>query len=113
MVEAMVERTPEYFCQFAKQYHYFICQSEPLLDHTVTKNFAYSLHKNDDFCKVLGFHSHVISSNDHLPESFKSTASKRFIIPCLFTCFKLLIKSNLTNTIFSGEKFNKIDEAVD
>ena len=112
MVEAMVERTPEYFRQFSKQYRYFICRSEPIFDHTVTKNFAYSLHMNDDFCKVPGSHYHVIASNDQLPNSFKSTASKPFIIPCLFTCFKLLIKFNLTNTIFRGEIMNKIDEAV-
>ena len=49
MVKAMVERTPEYFRQFAKQYRYFICQSEPIFDHTVTKNFAYCLHMNDNF----------------------------------------------------------------
>ena len=112
MVEAMVERTPEYFRQFAKQYRYFICQSEPIFDHTVRKNFAYSLHMNDDFCKVPGFRYHFIASNGQLPDSFKSTASKTFIIPCLFTCFKLLIKTNLTNPIFGGEILKKIDEVV-
>ena len=40
MVEAMVEHTQEYFRQFAKQYCYFIFRSEPIFDHTVTKNFA-------------------------------------------------------------------------
>ena len=112
MVEAMVERTPEYFRQFAEQYRYFISRSEPIFDHTVTKHFAYSLHMNDDFCKAPGSHYHVIASNDQLPDSFKSTASKPFIIPCLFTCFKLLIKTKLTNTVFRGEIMNKIDEAV-
>ena len=108
----MVERTPEYFPQFVKQYRYFICQKEPIFDHRVTKNFAYSLHLNDDFCKVPGFHYHVIASNDQLPDSFKSSASKPFIIPCLFTCFKLLIKTNLTNTVFCAEIMKKIDEVV-
>ena len=108
----MVERTPEYFRQFSKQYRYYICRSEPIFDHTVTKNFAYSLHMNEDFCKVPGSHYHVIASSDQLPNSFKSTASKPFIIPCLFSCFKLLIKTNLTNTVFRGKIMNKIDEAV-
>ena len=67
---------------------------------------------HDDFCKGPGFHYHVIASNDQLPDSFKSTASKPFVIPCLFTCFKLLNKTNLTNTIVRGERMNKIDEAV-
>ena len=64
MVEAMVERTPEHFVQFANQYLYSICQSEPIFDHTVTKNFAYSLHMNYDFCKAPGIHYHVFASND-------------------------------------------------
>ena len=29
------------FLEFAKQYRYFICQSEPIFDQTVTKNFVY------------------------------------------------------------------------
>ena len=98
-------------CQFAKQYRYFICQSESIFFHTVTKNFADSLHLNEKLCKVPGF-NYVIASNDQLPDSFKSTASKPFTMPCLFTCFKLLIKTNLTNTIFREEIMNKIDEAV-
>ena len=108
----MVERTPEYFCQFAKQYRYPICQSEPIFDHTVTKNLAYSLHLNDNFCEVPGFHYHVIASNDQLTDSFKSTASKPFIIHCLFTCFQILQRTKLTNTNFCGEIMIKIDEAV-
>ena len=108
----MVERTPEYFRQFSKQYRYFICRSQPIFDHSVTKNFAYSLHMNDDFCKVPGSHYHVIASNDQLPDSFKYTASKPFIIPFLFNCFKLLIKTNSANTVFCGVIMNKIDEAV-
>ena len=107
MVEARVERTPEYFRQFAKQYRFFICQSEPIFDHTVTENFACSLHMNDNFCKLPGFHYHVIASNDQLPDFFKSTASKRFSIPCLFTYFKLFIKNNLSETIFRGEIMKK------
>ena len=108
----MVERTPEFFRLYSKQYRYFICRSEPIFHHTVTKNFAYSLHMNDDFCKVPGSHYHVIASNDQLPNSVKSTASKPFIVSCLFTCFKLLLKTILTNTVFSGQIKNKIDEAV-
>ena len=112
MVEALVERTPEYFRQLAKQYRYFICRCEPKFHHTVTKNFAYSLHMDDDFCRVPGSHYHVIASNDQLPDSFKSKASKQFIIHCLFTGFKLLIKTDFTNTDFRGEILNKIDEAM-
>ena len=84
----------------------------PIFDPTLTKNFAYSLHMTDDFCNVPGSHYHVIGSNDQLPNFFKSTVSKPFIIPGLFTCFKLLNKTNLTNTILLGEIMNKIDEAV-
>ena len=37
MVEAMFERTPEYFRQFQKLFQYFICNSEPHLDSNLTK----------------------------------------------------------------------------
>ena len=67
---------------------------------------------NVDVCKVPGFHYLVIASNDQLPDSFRSTASKPFSKHCLFTCFKLLIKNNLSKTIFCGEIINKIDEAL-
>ena len=88
MVEARFERSPEYFRKFIKQSRYFICQNEPTFDHTVTMNFAYNLPMTNHFCKFSGFHYHVIASNDQLSDSFKSTASKPFSIPCLFTCFK-------------------------
>ena len=106
MVEAVVELTPEYFRQFAKQYRNFLCQREHIFDHTVTKNFEYSLHMNDIFCKVPGLHYHVIASNDQLPDSFKSTAFKPLGLPCLFTCFKLLIINNLSKKMFCGEIMN-------
>ena len=112
MVEAMVERRPDYFRQFAKQYRYFICQSNPMFDHTVTKNFAYNLNVKDDFCKVPGFHYDVIASNDQLPDSLKSTASKQFSIPCLFASCKLFIKTKLTTINFRWETIKKIDEVV-
>ena len=99
MVEAVVGHTHEHSCQFAKQYRYFICQSEPIFDHAVPKNSAYSLRMNEDFCKVPGFHYHIIASNDQLSDFFKSTASNSFSITFLFTCFKIPIKSNLTNII--------------
>ena len=64
------------------------------------------------FVKYLDFIIILLPPNDQLPNSFKSTESKPFIIPYLFTCLKLLIKLNLTNTVFRGELMNKIDEAV-
>ena len=67
---------------------------------------------NDNLCKVPGFQYHVIDFNYQLPDSFKSTASKLFIIPRLFTCSKILTKTNLTNIMFCGELKNKIDEEV-
>ena len=67
---------------------------------------------NEKFCIVTAFLYHVIASNDQLPDSFKSAASGFFSITFLFTCFKLLIKTNLTKTIFCGEIMNKIDQAV-
>ena len=85
MVEVMFERTPEYFRQVQNLFRYFICNSGPQFDSNLTKNFAYSQHKNKDHCKILYFHYHVIAAVDQLPQSFKDTFSKPYSIPCLFT----------------------------
>ena len=55
MVEAMFERTPEYFRQFQKLFRYFICNSDPQFDSNLTKNFLYSQHKNEDHSKYNNF----------------------------------------------------------
>ena len=86
--------------------------SEPIFNHKVTENFDYSLHMSYNFCNLPRYHYHVISSNDKLPDSFKSIASKPLSTPFLLICFKLFIETNLTKTIFCGEIVNKIDEAV-
>ena len=111
MVEAMFERTPEYFRQFQKLFRYFICNSEPQFDSYLTKNFAYSQHKNEDHCKIQQFHYHVIAAVDQLPQSFKDTSSKPYTIPCLFTCFQLLIRGS-SHIVHYGEVMEKLQEAV-
>ena len=78
MVEAMFERTPEYFRQFQKLFRYFISNSEPQFDSNLTKNFAYSQHKNEDHCQIQQFHYHVIAAVDQLLQSFKDTSSKPY-----------------------------------
>ena len=111
MVEAMFERTPEYFRQFQKLFRYFICNSEPQFESNPTKNFAYSQYKNEDHCKIQQFHYHVIAASDQLPQSFKDTSSKPYTIPCLFTCFQLLIRGS-SHIVHYGEVMENLQEAV-
>ena len=111
MVEAMFERTPEYFRQFQKLFRCFICNSEPQFDCNLTKNFAYSQHKNEDHCKIQQLHYHVIAAVDQLPQSSKDTSSKPYTIPFLFTCFQLLIRGS-SHIVHYGEVMEKLQEAV-
>ena len=67
---------------------------------------------NDDFYKLPGFYYLIIASNDQLPVTFKSTASKRFSIPCLVACYKYLLKLTQRKQFFFGEVVSSIDEAV-
>ena len=101
----------EYFRQFQKVFRYFICNSEPQFDSNLTKNFAYSQHKNEDHCKIQQFHYHVIAAVDQLPRSFKDISSKPYTIPCLFTCFQLLIRGS-SHIVHYGEVMEKLQEAV-
>ena len=111
MVEAMFERTPECFRQFQKLFRYFVCNSEPQFDSNLTKNFAYSQHKNEDHCKIQHIHCHVIASVDQLPQSFKDTSSKPYTTPCLLTCFQLLIRGS-SHIVHYGEVIEKLQEAA-
>ena len=67
--------------------------------------------KNEDHCKVQQFHCHVIAAFDQLPQSFKDTSSKPYTIPCLFTCFQLLIRGS-SHIVHYGEVMEKLQEAV-
>ena len=95
----------------SKLFRYFICNTEPQFDSNLTKNFAYSQHKNEDHCKIQQFHYHVIATFDQLPQSFKDTSSKPYTIPCLFTCFQRLIRVS-SHIVHYGELMEKLQEAV-
>ena len=111
MIDAMFERTPEYFRQFQNFFRYFIGITEPQFDSNLTKNFAYSQNKKEDRCKIQQFHYHVIAAFDQLPQSFEDTSSKPYTIPCLFTCFQLLIRGS-SHIVHYGEVMEKLKEAV-
>ena len=51
MLEAMYERSPEFFVPFQKKVKFFIIDSVPNFQKTSTNNFAIVLHeKNNDIC---------------------------------------------------------------
>ena len=56
MVDAMCERSPEFFVPFQKNFKFFITDSGPSFPKTNTKNFDYALQeKNLIFVKTLLF----------------------------------------------------------
>ena len=103
MVEAMFERTPEFFRQFRKKFHYFICRSEPIFDtKEINNSFAYSLHENNSFCRIKEQHYHVIAALDQVTEAFKKILQN----PILYLAYTHVsdfysTKHNLSTSLFT------------
>ena len=103
MVEAMFERTPEFFRQFQKKFHYFICRSEPIFDtKDVNNSFAYNLHENNSFCRIKEQHYHVIAAFDQVTEAFKKILQN----PILYLTYTHVsdfysTKHNLSTSLFT------------
>ena len=89
----------------------FFCNSEAQFDSCLTKNFAYSQHKNQCHGKIKLFNYHVIAAVDQLPHFFRATCSKPFIVPCLLTCFQLLIRGS-SHIMHYGDVMEKLQEEV-
>ena len=112
MVEAMYERSLEFFVPFQKKFKIFIIDSEPIFQKTNTNSFAYVLHeKKFDFCDSKSVHYHVLAEISKDPEDFKKTNSKGYSVPCLYSCFKSLIFS--TNMVISGAIVDKLVLALE
>ena len=68
----MFERIPEFFRQFQKKFHYFICRSEPIIDtKEIDNSFVHSLHTDNSFCRIEEQYYHVIAALDQVTEAFK------------------------------------------
>lgn len=113
MVEAMYERSPEYYKQFRKNFRFFIYKEKPKLGVDFPQNAVVSigLHSpvHDLFCNALSEnHYHVLAQC--FSESYKGQP-KSYLLPCLYTTYAQLI-SNCEEKEQYGEIFEKLDQAI-
>ena len=108
MVEAMFERSPNYFKQFQKQFKFLIADEKPNL--TASNNYAVCPHFESEFCQLPTNHFHVLIESDIDVETMKPI--KILAVPCLFTTFRHLFSTS-TSLEFKGDTFSKLQLAVD
>ena len=109
MVEAMYERSPNYFKQFQKQIKFQIVEEKPTL--SITNVYAVCAHFDSEFCGLITNHYHVLlDTTTFEKETFKR--NQNFPVPCIFTTFKLLF-STATTLESNGDVFTKLKLAVE
>ena len=108
MVEAMFERSPNYFKQFQNQLKFLIADEKP--DLTAPNNYAVCPHFESEFCPLHTNHFHVLIESAIDVETMKPI--KTFASPCLFTTFRHLFSTS-TSLESKGDTFSKLQLAVD
>ena len=87
MVEAMFERSPNYFKQFQKQFKFLILEEKP--SFSIGNFYAVCAHFDSEFCNLVNSHYHVLIDTT----TFENETVKRyqsFPVPCVYTAFKFL-----------------------
>ena len=104
MVEAMVEKTPEYYNKYRKHFRYVIAFTKPATENLTSQNYAYGLHaeEQDAYCPISEPHYHFLTEVN-LKETSKTYG---YPISCLYsTYFYLLFKSDrLEKKVKSSKK---------
>ena len=103
----MLERSPNYFEQFQKQFKFLIADEKPKL--TASNNCAVCPHFESEFCQLPTNHFHVLIEIAIDVETMKPI--KIFAVPCLFTTFRHLLSTS-TSLEFKGDTFSKLQLAV-
>ena len=116
MVEAMYEISLEYVKKFQKRFKYTIYENKPKLENPAVENYAYRYHSSSasvESCTSGSNQYHAIyeiGKQDHgLFDSLYVPAE----IPCLVTCFKLLILPTQKNFIQRGSIISRLHVAVE
>lgn len=115
MVEAMYEFSPDYFKKLQKPFRYFTCKQLPDFSSSRIKNFAYGFHNSThiEHCNVDDYpHYHVIMDGECNSDFLKGHNVKTYAIPCLLTCYKILICST-SDAYVNGEIMEKLQKAVE
>ena len=113
MVEAIYERSSDFFRKFQKRFLFFILEEEPALDTSQFSTFAYSFHEEpSEFCKKVCPHYHLLIEKQNVKECPQLSSLSSSNVPCLFTCFKILFQDILSKVCSHGEIFVKLKESV-
>ena len=109
MVEAMFERSPNYFKQFQKQFKFLILEEKP--SFSIGNFYAVCAHFDSEFCNLVNSHYHVLIDTT----TFENETVKRyqsFPVPCVYTAFKFLFWT-APNLETNGDVFTKLKLAIE
>ena len=109
MVEAMFERSPNYFKQFQKHFKFLILEEKP--SFSIGNFYAVCAHFDSEFCNLVNSHYHVLIDTT----TFENETVKRyqsFPVPCVYTAFKFLFWT-APNLKSDGDVFTKLKLAIE
>ena len=87
MVEAMFERSPNYFKQFQKQFKFLILEEKP--SFSIGNFYAVCTHFDSEFCNLVNSHYHLLIDTT----TFENETLKRYQsvpVPFVYTAFKFV-----------------------
>ena len=116
MVEAMYEKSPEYFKKFRKRFKYTIRDTEPKPQDSGIENYAYGYHSSStviDGCSFGSNHWYLIFEDTGLEDKIVFSSYAPATIPCLVTCFKILILPTEKNFVTHGAIVCRLHVAVE
>ena len=116
MVEFMYENSPEYFKKFQKRFKYTICDTEPKPQDFGIENYAYGYHSSStiiDGCLFGSSHWHIIFEDTGPEDNIVFSPYAPATIPCLVTCFKILILPTEKNFVTHGAIVSRLHVAVE
>ena len=116
MVEARYENSPEYFKKFQKRFKYTICDTEQKPQDSGIENYAYGYHSSSTViigCSFGSNHWHLIFEHTSPDDKIVFSSYAPATIPCLVTCFKILILPTEKNFVTHGAIVSRLHVAVE
>ena len=111
----MYENSPEYFKKFQKRFKHTICDTEPKPQDSAIENYAYGYHSSStviDGCLFGSNHWHLIFEDTGPKDKIVFSSYAPATIPCLVTCFKILILPTEKNFVAHGAIVSRLHVAV-
>ena len=112
----MYENSPEYFKKFQKRFKYTICDKEPKPQGSGIEIYAYGYHSSStviDGCSFGSNHLHLILEDTGPEDKIVFSSYAPATIPCLVTCFKILILPTEKNFVTHGAIVSRLHVAVE